>query len=446
MTDGRASDLDWRLRLGWGIGSLGASTLINGVTFLALYYFSRVLGLSPAVAGALLFLTKLYSILADPLLGVLSDRVRNPAGRRRPFLLVGAVVSTIAFVALFSAPDRSGTEMAIWCGGALLLYATGFSLFIVPYLAMPAEMTDSYDERSRLMSTRVIFASLGILAGGALAPALVAAFGSDRTAYSLMSLVLAAIIGTSMSVAYAGTRMARFTTPGAARQSAWSQLSGALRHAPFAWLISSKFAHLFGVAVSNSSLLFMITEVLGRSEAAAGLFGLAATAGTLASMPLWLRICARLGKRNAYIAAATLYLPVLLSWLATDSTEPAWLLGLRGLAIGLCTGGLTLTAQAMLPDTIEEDARISGMRREGTFAALYSAVEKGASALGPLALGLVLAGTAMDSGPADPQRIRLAAALIPAAATGLSALILIGYRLDHSYRERERRGLVDRAA
>ena len=48
----------------------------------------------------------------------------------------------------------------------------------------------------------------------------------------------------------------------------------------------------------------------------------------------------------------------------------------------------------MLPDTIEHDARTSGMRREGSFAAVYSAVEKGASALGPLAFGLVLAGSA----------------------------------------------------
>lgn len=436
MTQTDGDNLGWRLRLGWGVGSLGASTLINGVTFLALYYFTRVLGLEPALAAGLIFVAKLYSIVTDPVMGVLSDRIRSSAGRRRPFLLAGAVVSTLAFAALFNPPDWSGAALAAWCAGALILYATGFSLFIIPYLAMPAEMTGSYHERSRLMSARVVFASLGILGGGAVAPVLVSAFGGGRPGYSAMSIALAALIGATMAASWAGTRGARHTEHVPSDVGVRGQIASAARNRPFAFLIGSKLAHLFGVAVSNSSLLFVITLVLGRPESAAGFFGLAAAAGTMVAMPAWLAMTRRYGKRNTYIAGVALYLPVILSWLAADAAEPTWTLVLRGLAIGLVTGGLTLTAQAMLPDTIEHDARTTGMRREGSFAAVYSAVEKTASALGPLALGLVLSATARASDDAaSADAVRLAAALIPAAASALSALILLGYGLDKERRQ-----------
>jgi GPH family glycoside/pentoside/hexuronide:cation symporter len=430
------ADLGWRLRIGWGIGSLGASTLLNGVTFLVLFYLTRVLGLPPALAGTLLFAAKLYDIVTDPLMGVLSDRTRSRYGRRRPWLLAGAVLSALSFASLFNAPDLSPAALVAWAAGALLLYATGYTLFIVPYLAMPAEMTGDYHERSRLMSARVVFAALGILASGAIAPALVTAFGGGREAYRAMSLILAGLIGITMFACFLATATTRSSTAPATVLSTREQWSLALGNRPFLFLIGSKLLHLFGVAVSNSSLLFVITVVLGRSEAAAGVFGLAAVAGTLASMPAWLWASRRLGKRNTYLVAVAIYLPLLLTWLIASPQEPPWALIVRGVAIGVVTGGLTLTAQAMLPDAIDHDAERTGLRREATFAAVYSAVEKIASALGPLAFGLVL--EAAGSAGAEPGSvIRTAVAWMPALASLLSAVALLGYQLDRSLRSRD---------
>ena len=434
-----AAQLDWPLRIGWGVGSLGATTLINGITFLGLFYFTGILGIAPALAGSLLFAAKLFDIVTDPLMGLVSDRTNTRWGRRRPYLLVAAIISGLSFLMLFNTPRLDGAALTVYVLAGLLLYATGYTMFNIPYLAMPAEMTGDYHERSRLMSVRVVFAALGILAGGALAPALVTGFGEGREGYAAMSWVLALLISGGMIAAFFGTSRASHTRHQPTALSLHEQGRLILGNRPYLVLMSAKLLHMLGVSLSTSSLLFLITQVLERDTAAAGLLGLASTAGTLASVPAWLAACRRIGKRNTYLVAAAIFVPVALSWLVAGPAEAtAWLL-LRGLGIGIATGGLTLTAQAMLPDTIDHDARRSGLRREGVFTAGYSFMEKSAFALGPLLFGWLLATGGYDSGATGTvglearRAILLAAAVLPALASTLSAALLLAYRLDAQY-------------
>ncbi|MEQ1803519.1 MAG: MFS transporter [Gammaproteobacteria bacterium] len=414
---------------GWGIGSLGASTLHNGISFLALFYLSTVLGMDPALAGTLILAAKLYDIALDPLMGWISDRTRSRWGRRRPWLLAGAVVSAVGFVLLFNPAAPSGPGLVASAVGALLLYATGYTLFGIPYLAMPAEMTDDYHERSRLMSVRTICLTLGILAGGALAPVLVGAFGNGPEAYAGMSWVMGGLILATMLACFAGTRGARGTTPPpASAGSAGSKWRSAAGNRPFVTLILSKFCHLVGVAVSMSSLAFLVTTVLDRPASAMGGFVLASAAGSILSMPLWLAVSRGAGKRATYLVSVACYLPALLSWLLAAPGEATALFLARGFLTGMATGGLTLAAQAMLPDTIEHDFGRTGLRREAMFSAVYTVAEKLASAAGPFLLGLVLSAASGDRG------IVLAAVVIPAVASTLSAIALLFYGLDRQLR------------
>ena len=340
--------LGWGLRIGWGIGSLGAATLVNAVGFLALFYLTGVAGLPPATAGALIFIAKCFDIVTDPLMGFLSDRTSSRWGRRRPWLVVAAGISAAAFVLLFHGPLASPSSA--WLAGiALLLYALGYTMFNIPYLAMPAEMTTSYHEQSRLMSARVVFVSLGILAGGSVAPALVAGFGGGAEAYRRMSWILAALIAVSMVASFYGTRDAAFTRRSSQRVGLRDQWQLAMANRSFLVLLGCKFLHMSGVALAISSLLFLVTTVLERDTAAASAFVLASTAGTLLSMPLWLACSRRAGKRNTYLVGVSIYVPILLTWYLSHPGEAQWLYLLRGFGIGVVTGGLTLTAQAMLP-------------------------------------------------------------------------------------------------
>lgn len=439
MTSGAVTAaLPSRLLFGWGVGSLGTGTLLNAITFLVLFYMASVLGLEPALAGALIFISKVYDMVTDPVMGWISDRTRSRFGRRRPYLLIGALICPLSMVMLFAPTELAGTALAIYMGAGLLLYATGYTVFNVPYLAMPAEMTSDPYERSKLMSFRVAMISLGTLAGTALAPYLLSAWGSGQTAYTRTSWVMTAIVIVSMAYCFLATAPAKQTIQTRTVVVAAEQWRTALANQPFRLLILSKLCQLFGVASAISSLLFLTTIVLRLPESALGAFGLASTGATIAAMPLWLKLSKRLGKRNTYFAGVAVFAPAQLSWLLSGPDEAQAIFLLRAAILGIGTGGIILMAQSMLPDTIEFDFKLSGLRREGVFAAVYSFVEKTAFAFGPLIIGILLSQLGFDRTLGRDQSedatlaIKIGAAYIPAFASIASALVLLGYRLgDH---------------
>ena len=144
-----------KLYFGWSLGTLAMSSLLNTQTALLMAYLISVVGIAPAVAGTLLFVSKMYDGVTDPVMGVISDKTNSRWGRRRPYLLVGGVLCAISAVAMFSIPQFSGMLLYAWVLGVLILAATAYTLFNVPYLSMPAEMVSDRYERSKLMSYRV---------------------------------------------------------------------------------------------------------------------------------------------------------------------------------------------------------------------------------------------------------------------------------------------------
>jgi len=424
------------LRIGWGIGSLGSATLLNAISLLILFYLVTILGMEPALAGLLVFLGKIYDMVTDPLMGIISDRTRSRFGRRRPWLLLGGVISAMSMVMLFTPTGLQGGALIGYVVAGLLLYATGYTMFNVPYLAMPAEMTTDPFERSRLMSFRVVFASAGILIGAAAAPALIEWFGGGATGFARMAWAVGAIILLATVTCFATTGSARATEQTDTRESVREQLRTAMQNRPFMVLILSKLMQLIGVASTMSALLFLVTVILKRPESSLGVFGIASTLGTIAAMPGWLSASRRFGKRNTYALAIALYLPTVLSWLLSTPDEALTWFVLRGVLTGVATGGILLMAQSMLPDSIEQDYRLTGLRREGAFSAVYSFVEKTAFAFGPLLVGSLLSAMGFDREAGADQTdsallaIQLAAAVIPAIMGGLSALVLTAYRLD----------------
>jgi len=154
---------------GYASGESVNSIAINGISNFALLFYTQVMGMSPELAGLALFLATFWDAVSDPVMGTITDHTNTRFGRRHPYMLVGGVVFSMAFVALWLIPEAVQGEKAlfIYLLAMNLVVKTAFTVFVVPYTALGFEMCKTYDDRARLQGVRYGFNMfVNIVAGG----------------------------------------------------------------------------------------------------------------------------------------------------------------------------------------------------------------------------------------------------------------------------------------
>ncbi|MEQ8410803.1 MAG: MFS transporter [Erythrobacter sp.] len=433
----------------WASGSFATGALFNAMALFALFVMTSFLGISPALAGTIILVARIYDGIIDPLIGALSDRTRHRWGPRRIYLLIGAIALGASFALFFnlSALGLQGSAAAFAATALLLLYSTAYSIFTIPYLAMPPDIAPGYDARTRLMSFRVFFLLAGVTAGSAGAPALVEAIGTPEQGYRAMGTALGlAAAGLCLIVFLGAARLPtpeRPAPPGgldarALLVSPFTDTGRVFANAPFRLLTLVKLCQLAVLSTVLACTPYFFGLVLGLGTARIGAyFGLFSIAGII-SVPLWRWVIARFGKRETYLVLLVLYGAGLASWFAWVPGEPEWLLHARAVLIGAFSTGTLLCALAMLPDTMEYDRLASGEGREGVMSGVFTFVENVAGALGPFIVGLLLEGGGLVTGqgpdavqpPAVLAAVQWGVSLVPAVFCFAALPLLWRYRLD----------------
>jgi GPH family glycoside/pentoside/hexuronide:cation symporter len=386
------NSMPFRLRMGWGLGSLSMSAMFNAVSLLLLTFLIEFVGVPAVTAGALILVSKIYDAVTDPLMGVLSDRTKSRWGRRRPYLMLGGLLAGLSFVMIFTVPtfeNQNTTLLYIFV--ALLLNATAYTVFNVPYLAMPAEMTDSYHERTSLMSFRVSAIAGGQLLSSVIGPVIIAEYGGGLFGHSVMSVAVGIAIIAICTICFWTTHDAKFTVRNTQHSYTFSdQVKLVFENKPFFTLLMVKFTQLFGFSIFIAALPLLFTRTLGVSYAYLGTYYLFQAGATIASQPAWVFLSRKYGKTRCYYVTSIIFAAATISWVFGEAVDPNWHINLRAVFTGLGAGGLLLIGQSLLPDTIEHDFQRTGLRREGVFAGVYTTVEKMSFAFGPALLGILL--------------------------------------------------------
>jgi len=373
-------------------GSLGTGVFSTVPTAILLYYCTEVLGIAAALAGVLVFLPKAWSIIWDPLVGAWSDRTRSPWGRRRPFLFAGAVGVAIGFATLFSAPEGlSPRGLAVWVGGAYFLLATVYSLYAVPYIALPAEITRSADEQTHLVAYRMVAGMAGVFLGASGAPLLVAALGGGRQGYAAMSLIVAGVCLIAM-LATISIAPRQNADPQRPSGQFFPSALAALRAPGFFRLLGGYYLQITAVGVVTAALPYLVTRSLNRPEADIGIALGVLIGGAVITPPLWAWLARRLGEREALVAAMAVF--------ALSSSGAAIAIGLHVswpnvLAIMAAAGfgfaGLQVIPFAMLAHIAHGESARDGAAQEATFTGIWTAGEKLGLASGPALVAATLA-------------------------------------------------------
>ena len=320
-------------------------------------------------------------------------------------------------------PDIDGAGLVAYVAAVLILYATTFTAFNVPYLAMPAEMTTNPNERTLIMSQRIFFSTLGVLAISTLGPFLIRGFGGGQAGYIRMSWVMAAIVFCAMLAAFIATRNTAMLAPSErGKHSIIRQWQLVSANRPFRIYMAAKICMFLAQTTVQGTLLFFAFYVLGRDEVILAAFGVGYTVGSVVTLPAWnYLISRRIGKRNAFRIASVGLGCVFLSWLMAGPGEPMAALYVRFLLLGVFSAGSMISGSAMLPDIMEYDRNRSGINQEGLYAAAFSLVEKIANAIGPIIVGSLLGLTGFIAAtkgvfPDQPE------AAITAIRAGVSAI------------------------
>ncbi|MGX5697333.1 MFS transporter [Agromyces soli] len=437
--------LSRRSRIGYSLGGIASGTYGTVPGLILMPFLTDLLGVEAAVAGMIVFAPKAWDFFLNPVAGRISDRSRHPHDRRRPFVLRAGILLALAFAAMFFGPTAPPVAAALWVLALFLASATVYAFFQVPYLAMSAEITDDYAERTRLVAWRVVVFSLAILVSGATAPALVELAGGVA-GYRLMAGAMAVLILVGTFGVWWGTRRVPLTRDEVAGGRLFEQLALVLRDRDARSLIVAYVLQAVAIGMVLGGVVYVARHV-AHDPGVATIAFVCFVGPAVVLTPVWSRLGRRVGKKRGFAAATLVMTAGLLALLAARAGEVTTLLIASGI-VGIGYAGAQLFPLAMLPDLAAEDAKRSGTNRIGMISGVWSGFELLGYALGPALLGLVLslggyrASTGGEVAQSDGAQwaIVLGVSAIPALLCAVSLLPLSRYRLDDRLRRAARAG------
>jgi Na+/melibiose symporter-like transporter len=374
--------------------------------------------------------------MLNPLVGRISDRTQTRWGARRPYLLFAGLGLTVLFIGIFAAPFGVTEGAGIYVAGMFLLSATAFAFFQVPFGAMPAEMTDSYSERTRMMTWRVAMLATAILVSGAGAPYILDRMGGGIGGHRWMALFVGAIMLLGTLIVFYSTAKAPIGVITQSEPSLRAQLKVAMANRPFRLLVACFVAQSTGVAAMLAGVRYFANYVMDDLNTTTWLF-LAVVSPALFTTPIWRRLGERAGKLKGYVIAS-----ITLTVATFALTAAPWLPHMAIYAvivvIGFGYAGQQLFGLAMLPDCIAYDEKRTGKRQGGVFTGVWTAGETLGLALGPGIYAFVLelfdylpnsTGEFLGQSSLAETGVLLGFTLVPGFIVGIALALLRGYDL-----------------
>jgi Na+/melibiose symporter-like transporter len=416
----------------WRILAFGAVQLPLGMIGLpiAIYLaplYSGQMQLSLQLIGITLILARLSDFITDPLVGVLSDRWRPKIGRRRIWLIFGAVAMMAGVHMLFRPEPGVGI---VYFGLAVALVYLGYTLILLPYQAWAAELSPDYHVRTRISSVSQTFSIIGLIASTVIpAYVLTRPGATSADVMAALSIVIIALLPVCAALAFifvpepqAPIRKAPFDIRGALRMLAANR---AFLNVTLLVLIAT-----VGEVFRQTITVFFARDVVGVSNI--GIVYFMYFVAALIVMPGWVWLAKRIEKHRALTVALTI---VALTNAAMFFVPQGGVAVFTALFVlkGACYGAVLMLPHAMVADTADIDTAETLDRQQGLFYAALAMVQKLGYALGS-GLPLLLLGAVgyMSAGEqrAEPLfALTISYSLIPCALVLVAALMAWRYSL-----------------
>jgi Na+/melibiose symporter-like transporter len=411
-TQGESIRVPLRTKTAFGIGQIAEGVKNTSFNLFLFFFYNQVLGLSGTLTGLALFIATAFDAITDPMAGSISDRTRHRWGRRHPYMYASALPLGITFALLFS-PPAGLTEWGTfgWLVAFTVLVRGSMTLYHVPHMALGAELSADYDERTSIAAFRTAFGLLG--AAAAVGVAWLVLFAPtpefergqlDPSAYPLFGLTFGCVIVVTILASALGThdRISSLPQPppGAPpfRFSALaSDYAGALANEAFQPFFIGIVIFFVMRGIQEVLAIHMSTYFWALDQQQIATVALATLPGFVAGVPLWAAIGKRGDKRPTFlwgigifsvmvlgppIAKLAGFFPVAESGIYVPLLALASFLAAFGASAGLVMAG------SMMADIADEHELHTGSRNEGVFFGALSFAAKSTSGLGSFIAGL----------------------------------------------------------
>lgn len=457
-------------KLLYGAGQAAPGLAENSINIFLLFYYTKVVQLDPGLVGIALMVGRFWDAFTDPLMGYISDQTRTRWGRRRPFILFGAVPFGLAYFLLW-APFAGimGKDAFPYLIVVFLLYSTCVTICQVPYLTLGGELSSDYHERSSIIGFRQIFWIITILIGGALTANVVmlfvdAPYGdvASRSGWGAMAALFGALGTCAWLTAGFGTREVVEPGPRATTSTREALLHifgaalDALRNPHFRKIAGTFLIAQIAFVMTTSTLPFLINDWMLKPQLFAPIMGSLLIAA-IPCLGLWVRLSRRIGKRVAYLAGLGILAALPLTSLY--ALHPERWVGYSFIYAAIFGVGLAshmVFPWSLIPDTIDVEELKQGKRNDGSYFGVMTFLGKSSSAISIFIASQMIELVGYDKtlefqSASTLQGLRTIYAVVPAIAFLAAAFIFSRYSLTekgaHEVRAQlhERRGDLDGA-
>lgn len=405
-------------KVAFGLGML-ANQMFPAVLGIFMVVLVQDLGFPGWMWGVIYFFPRIFDSITDPIMGFISDNTKSRWGRRRQYVFSGAILMGVAFIIMWQLYRVNGIEynfiyFLLWS----FVFYLGLTIFSVPYVAMGYEMSNDFHERTSIMAVAqwigqwawviapwfwVIMYDKTLFESADVATRTLAVWVG--IVFMLFAMVPALFI-KGKSTLHENYSPLSFKTIGGSLKEILSGFKEAFRLKPFRKLCMATFL-VFNAfnTIAAFSFFIIVYHLFDGDAGAAGiwptLFGcLGALGTTFLVIPIVTRLSKKFGKKRAFIFSQGISIVgyVMLWFLFIPGKPYMFIFALPFFSFGI--GSLFVLMMSMTADVIDLDELNSGLRREGTFGAIYWWMVKFGFAIAGGLSGVIMSSVGFDSGAA----------------------------------------------
>jgi len=434
--------------------ALGPGTVI---AFWYTFFLTDVARLDLGLVSLFWLVVTLWDAVNDPVFGLISDRTRTRWGRRRPYLLFGALPLGVLFVLLWVIPPfaHQGLLFAYYTV-VYILFEAAFTMVSCPYIALTPELTLDHDERMSLVALRMAFnIGASLIAPVTFSLLIFPRFTArDPQAFLIIGLISGAISVPPFLIAFFAARERPDFQEEAALPLGQS-IRCVMRNRVFRYTMAIRVLSWMPVVIAQAVFAYFLIYWSGMSQDETSLTQAVIMVAAFLFLPLVYWLSRRFEKKTAYIIAAATWAIVMLSIVLVPQNIK-WAAYLVAALAGLGVSAAHVIPRALDTDVLEIDEVVSGSRQEGAYAGVTVFVDKLARsvvlALLPAMLNWTgyIQPTSENPAPTQPlsalTSMRFMISFLPAVLLVISIVVAWGYPITRRRHARIRRGLERRRA